>query len=179
MRNYRIAAACAGTASLVLSIALLSTFYVPAGSSRHQSQGAFSAVKLVSAPDQPISFEGVGALVGPVLGVSQPDVSEGDALVFLEGDKYATSLTGTPTLPDAISLVTYENQFGQTNGDGPDAPSVPRQLAWFAEFDGIHSTANLPLGHPKDENPNVVCTLYIAVSALGKPTSLDGFSFCK
>lgn len=134
------------------------------------------SVTLIAAPTQPERFAGVGAVISPVTADATPALSEVAALSTLNTANFALSLKGTKS-PSFISLVMYENQFGQMNAGQPDTPSVPSQLAWFAEYDNVPSTRSLPLNHPIGQSSNVICKVYVAISA-ASGDSLDGFSVC-
>jgi hypothetical protein len=148
-----------------------------------QSVPASGSPVLVAAPSATKYFDGLGALVGPLPQGASPALSESDALNTLASSDFDKSLTktaltsGAPRSPATISLVKYENEFGATQAVGPDTPSVPAQLAWFAEYDNVPGWRSLPLTHPAGETRAETCTVYVVLSAM-TGQDLDGFSDC-
>ena len=123
------------------------------------------------------TFDGVGARVEPVDPSVVPVIPASQATdAASKNDLVRAILRDLP--PTQVLLVHYENQFGTEQADGTEVPSVPRQLAWLAEYDDVHSSVmSGPAGaivNPKDWT----CTYYVAVSA-SSAAVLDVFDLCE
>jgi hypothetical protein len=135
----------------------------------------------VTNKDGSVGYSGVGALVWPAPRGARPSFSRQQALTALEKAGIAPEPLGVNgRVPSSLRLVEYENQFGARSPDGREIPSVPRQLAWFAEYDNLppgvisvpvtlHTTSTLPA----ERRP------WVAIAVVSATTGkiLDGFSY--
>ena len=123
------------------------------------------------------SFSGVGALVEPAdTSVSTP-ISDSQATVLLANDDFVQQLIDGLT-PAKLSLVWYQNQFGTQLPNGSESPSVPKQLAWFAEYENVKVGGGSRPMHSTTPPVTWNCAYYVAVSATNGKI-LDAFDFCQ
>ncbi len=126
-------------------------------------------------------FPGLGAEFTIVTTPTHPPFTRAQAERRFNSD--AGPAVKKSTVPTAIRLVMYMNRFGKMQSNGPDIPSVPRQLAWLSIDENVPvGPSSRPAGGPQTTpNPTApataTCTVYTAISA-DKGQYLDGFRFC-
>lgn len=81
--------------------------------------------------------------------------------------------------PTSIRLVEYENQLGTTSANGLSVPSVPRQLAWFVEYDHVKHAISLPGAVSGAGTSAVTSNPWVAVVVVSATTGavLDAFDY--
>jgi len=123
------------------------------------------------------TFSGVGALVEPADASVSPAISATQATVLLTKDGLVQQLIDGLT-PAKMLLVWYRNRFGTQLPNGGESPSVPKQLAWFAEYENVKVDGG---SRPMQSTTPPVrwnCTYYVAVGATNGKI-LDAFDFCR
>lgn len=112
----------------------------------------------------PQDFPGVGASVKPAPSGAVAPLSQVAVLAILQTNDLVKTTTDKTATPNALSLVLYTNRFGDIQSAQPDIPSVPLQLAWFAEYDGVPGVRHLPVGAPSDQSSQGICKVFVAIS---------------
>lgn len=140
--------------------------------------GEAAAPFKVTNPDGSTSFAGVGAIAWPAAQDAQPSVSQQQVIATLETTNAAPQgLEGLA--PSSIRLVEYENVLGANSVNGSETPSVPKQLAWFAEYDNVKHAISLPGGVRGAGTSAVTSNPWIAVVVVSATTGtvLDAFDY--
>jgi hypothetical protein len=81
-----------------------------------------------------------------------------------------------------MRLVEYENLLGATSGAGSMTPSVPRQLAWFVEYDNVKHYITMPFNlSRKGSSGGVTSNLWVDVVVVSARTGavIDAFDYSK
>jgi hypothetical protein len=128
--------------------------------------------------DGSVSYTGVGARVWPAKPGERPSVTRAEVLRALGVAGVAPQgLRGAK--PTFVRLVEYENQFGVASTAGSVTPEVPRQLAWFAEYDNVRQVISVPPGLSRTRPHGGLTSNWVDVVVLSARTGavIDAFDY--
>lgn len=164
---------------VLVSAILVATSFTVTGCAGDQSHNGAtnSQTSLPPTIAKSETFSGVGAEVSPADTSITPAVSYSHADELLKNNGFVRQLIDNAS-PTRILFVQYQNKFGAQLPSGSESPSAPKQLAWFAEYQGVKVHGG---SHPIQSTVSPVtwdCTYYVAVSATNGKI-LDAFDFCR
>jgi hypothetical protein len=132
--------------------------------------------KLVSL-DGSISYPAVGAVVWPAPRGALASFSQVRTVRTLMTTAIAPQ--GVMGLvPSSVRLVSYENRLGKMSR-GVMIPSVPRQLAWFVEYDNVRHAISVPARLGRAAHSTMTSNLWVAVVVISARTGavIDAFDY--
>lgn len=133
----------------------------------------------VANPDGSVSYPAVGAQVWPAKPGVRPSVAQAEVLRALDVAGVAPQgLRGVK--PTSMRLVEYENLLGTTSRAGSMTPSVPRQLAWFVEYDNVKNAISVPVNLSRKGSSRLATSnLWVDVVVVSARTGavIDAFDY--
>ena len=81
--------------------------------------------------------------------------------------------------PSSVRLVSYENQLGRPSPRGGMIPSVPRQLAWFVEYDNVKHAISVPATFHGKWHSAVTSNPWVSIVVISARTGavIDAFDY--